>query len=487
MNHIAIFYHIFQDDNNWEKVFDRQIVALQESGLYDAADYIYIGTQSNKYVEINSTKLKTFNSEIDTLIDLYNFAKNNENYRILYINTYLNNSNIEIESTEYLLKYLEYFNIKNWKSSVELLDQYDCVGTEWITIPNSKISYYFGNFWWSNADYISKLNPEYLLDNNSYYKEKASYWIGTKSPIVYNFYSRNNNITLSEEYKNILTNVSSNNLQAHLLDWPGNFKVLWEMLSYSLVENYGTKVSSSSLITSILYPKKFLVDFKAIANNKLIVYQHEPLVKNHYIDSESLLDNLELGDEIWDYDLENINYLKQRGIVATFRPFLYTRALKRIKNISDPDIDILFFGTLTPYRSKILSDFTRNYNIPFDLYHIFANLNIVIAWNKYGKELDELIGRSKIILNLHPYEGEQRQQQARIFYSLINNKCILSEKSKINYYNDMIVEFSGIKDMQAKVGFLLKDENWKKYTTNNFRAHSRKFLREGDLKLFNIS
>ena len=46
-NKIAIFYHIFQK-NHWIEIFERQIIALQQSGLYDTADYIHFGINGDQ-------------------------------------------------------------------------------------------------------------------------------------------------------------------------------------------------------------------------------------------------------------------------------------------------------------------------------------------------------------------------------------------------------------------------------------------------------
>jgi hypothetical protein len=89
--------------------------------------------------------------------------------------------------------------------------------------------------------------------------------------------------------------------------------------------------------------------------------------------------------------------------------------------------------------------------------------------------LEEMIGRSKIILNINPYEGECRQQQTRIFYPLINNKCVLSQKSSINYYDNLITEYTDWKDLYQKMIHLLENDRWKDYTYNNdYKAQSLK-------------
>lgn len=52
------------------------------------------------------------------------------------------------------VEYLEYFNIINYKKCLEKLNNYDVVGTEYLSKPHHHLS---GNFWWATANHISQL------------------------------------------------------------------------------------------------------------------------------------------------------------------------------------------------------------------------------------------------------------------------------------------------------------------------------------------
>lgn len=259
----------------------------------------------------------------------------------------------------------------------------------------------------------------------------------------------------------------------------------WNMLSIALSDAYdhteppGTRVSLATYKFSGAQSIK-----EKCGSNKLIAYQSEPLVKNHWWSFEDIIEKIKGADEIWDYDIENIQILRNLGIEAKFRPPIYTESLKKVKNVDNPDIDVLFYGVLTPYRSKTMFDLVESVYIPSNYYHIFTEYNIVTLWNVHEDKLDDYIARSKIILNLNPYEGECRQQQCRLFYPLINNKCVLSQKNNINYYGDMIVEYSDTQDMFYKIMDLLDNDKWKQYTSNNFKEYSKKMIQnEGEMFL----
>jgi hypothetical protein len=199
---IAIFIHLYQK-NHWAQIFEDQIIKLQQSGVYDTADYIHIGVNGDLALPFHLVKVNVYKRnenidlEADTLVDLHTFCKSNPDYKVLYIHSkgcshgtnspYYNNINS-------WRTYLEHFVIDNWKRCVDLLDSYDTVGTEWeelawIAGDFIHLPHYAGNFWWARADYISKLDPEYIFTRNEWTRWKGEFWIGTKSPNYYNFYT----------------------------------------------------------------------------------------------------------------------------------------------------------------------------------------------------------------------------------------------------------------------------------------------------------
>jgi len=101
------------------------------------------------------------------------------------------------------------------------------------------------------------------------------------------------------------------------------------------------------------------------------------------------------------------------------------------------------------------------------------NASFVFGYNFFGEKLDNLMADSKIILNLNPYEGECRQQQTRIFYALINNKCVLSQRCSRNYFDDLIEEFNTHSEIQEKIIDLLKDDKWRRYPHEDYKQYSK--------------
>ena len=47
MKELAIFHHVYQF-GDWEKIYTDQVIKLQNSGLFDAASYLFLGVNGDK-------------------------------------------------------------------------------------------------------------------------------------------------------------------------------------------------------------------------------------------------------------------------------------------------------------------------------------------------------------------------------------------------------------------------------------------------------
>uniref|UniRef100_A0A6C0LFW4 Glycosyl transferase family 1 domain-containing protein n=1 Tax=viral metagenome TaxID=1070528 RepID=A0A6C0LFW4_9ZZZZ len=148
-------------------IVKNQLDKLVESGLYNETDKIvcFVCKAENDCIELlqKYDKIKI----ISTTENLY------EKYAINNFKNYI--------SGEYYLYYMhsksvtrseacynewrtlcDYFIIHKWRLSVELLQYYDCVGTNLKNFPKK---HYSGNFWWSKSEHINTLrdiNDGYL-------------------------------------------------------------------------------------------------------------------------------------------------------------------------------------------------------------------------------------------------------------------------------------------------------------------------------------
>jgi hypothetical protein len=122
---------------------------------------------------------------------------------------------------------------------------------------------------------------------------------------------------------------------------------------------------------------------------------------------------------LWDYGLGNCTQLRAMGCEHVQHvPLGYVPQLTRIATVSeaDRDIDVLFYGSSTEKRTKILEALRHK------------GLKVVELFGIYGAERDRAIAKAKVVLNIHAYEA-QIFEIARISYLLANRAFVLSEDS----------------------------------------------------------
>lgn len=132
------------------------------------------------------------------------------------------------------------------------------------------------------------------------------------------------------------------------------------------------------------------------------------LLPPHYLDRL-------LQHTVWDYSAANVRLLRSRGARnATHVPLGYVPELTRIFG-NEPDIDVLFYGSLNPRRSAVLDQLRA------------AGVRVESLFGVYGAQRDAYIGRSKIVLNMHFYPSKVLEV-VRIFYLLANGAFVVSER-----------------------------------------------------------
>lgn len=123
---------------------------------------------------------------------------------------------------------------------------------------------------------------------------------------------------------------------------------------------------------------------------------------------------------IWDYAKPNCDAWAKKRIQAVHVPIGYVPEMTRIYPVKE-DIDVLFYGSMNERRRIVLKQL------------IESGLNVEIRVNDtYGEDLDYLIARAKVILNVHYYEAKVFEI-VRVGYALANKKAVVSEESVDDY------------------------------------------------------
>lgn len=238
------------------------------------------------------------------------------------------------------------------------------------------------------------------------------------------------------------------------------YNIYFNPITEFLLQHHDTEENKDSVIIIGSYNFHNVEFFRdKYPNKKIIIYQLEHMVGGGYWrGTDSLIDNIIGADEIWDFDLLNIEYLRiYRNVkVDKHVPLLYTNSLDRNFSDSKKDIDLLFFGYMSPRRYEYLQILQT---------HFYNKIKFMFLYGMSEEEQDYYIERSKIILNIHAFGPYARQEQPRIFYLLINGKCVLSEETQLNYYGDMIVEFNK-NNFILNIDYLLNNDYYIKIGNN---------------------
>lgn len=169
-----------------------------------------------------------------------------------------------------------------------------------------------------------------------------------------------------------------------------------------------------------------------------IVYQLEPLQQQNTVYCERVRQILLHAQDVWDYLPENITFLQTQGIAAKYLPIGYHPKLQLISQDQPKDIDLLFYGWLTPRRVAYFEGF-RNRGIKNFQAHCML----------FGAQRDALIARSRVVLSIHQHPDLRTLSATRAAY-LLNNGCFfISETCASNPYSSINLQFGSLDELIA--------------------------------------
>ena len=201
-------------------------------------------------------------------------------------------------------------------------------------------------------------------------------------------------------------------------------------------------------ICSIEQVKKYIKQFTTI------VYNSEQLHLNHLKYYINCLKNI---DYIWDYSINNINYLKELSITNTVHiPLGYSKSfvIDNNNNINNDNLrdntKIIFIGNMN----------LRRYNIIRKIDSL--NQDVIFFDKLWGNEHDKCIKNNTLFLNIH-YYPKPILELFRII-PLICNKCaVISEYSSdteldkmyssyISFFKEDLSDFIKAKEISLSEG-----------------------------------
>ncbi len=137
--------------------------------------------------------------------------------------------------------------------------------------------------------------------------------------------------------------------------------------------------------------------------------------------------------QIWDYSEPNLAMWRTLGAAAPkLVPVGYAPILTRIAKPALQDIDVLIYGMGGDKRLDVFNRISR------------TGMSVLFACGFYGVARDELIARSKIVLNINLYNASQIFEIVRVSYLFANKKAIVATLDDNTYVEP---------DIQAAIKF----------------------------------
>jgi hypothetical protein len=119
--------------------------------------------------------------------------------------------------------------------------------------------------------------------------------------------------------------------------------------------------------------------------------------------------------EVWEYSAGNMPVWEQLGALrAEVVPVGYAPILQRIARPAVQDIDVLLYGVPGQERLRAFH------------YLCQEGLTCMFVCGLYGAARDELIGRSRVILNINLYEHARIFEVVRVSYLMANRKAVVA-------------------------------------------------------------
>ena len=233
-----------------------------------------------------------------------------------------------------------------------------------------------------------------------------------------------------------------------------------ELLHYSVLElNQNSKISYNFIdinpkVKNIIFGAHLLNDdmINSIPSNT-IIFNTEQIESINEIWKRRILLLASKGIIFWDYSNHNLDLLLTKlNVKGRLFEIGFQKNLQRIKMNDNKEVDVLFYGSLNNRREKIINSLLKN------------NVKVKCLFGVYGKDRDDWIGKSKIVLNLHYYESKIFEI-VRIFYLLTNAIPIVSEvdeNTKLNNNYLKGIKGSYYEDVEKNILSLLENEKERK-------------------------
>lgn len=223
----------------------------------------------------------------------------------------------------------------------------------------------------------------------------------------------------------------------------------------------------------LIGPHLFPVEFVASLPRNTMIYNMElmgdvsnGLVNKNYVD-------LIKEFIVLDYGNVNMEFWRRNNAQRVIEvPIGYDPALERMPAREVKDIDVLFMGSMSQRRLNVIQKIAdRGYKV-------------VHAFGIYGDYLDELISRTKLVMNIHFFEVGGIET-LRLSYLWANKVPVICECKLLNECPEDLQKFMRRYSFMSDYDRLVEDAV-KMLTDESLRVNSAAHAYEGFVKSFDL-
>jgi len=153
---------------------------------------------------------------------------------------------------------------------------------------------------------------------------------------------------------------------------------------------------------------------------------------------------------MWDYSPSNVDAWRSLGQTdVSIVPIGYAPILTRIPEAKTQDIDVLLYGMSGVRRLQVVHDLSQ------------LGITVVFVSGLYGAARDDLIARSRIVLNINLYQWAKIFEVVRVSYLLANRKAVVADIEPDTYVDEDIkggIRFAPLKEIAANCSILIGDK-----------------------------
>lgn len=175
---------------------------------------------------------------------------------------------------------------------------------------------------------------------------------------------------------------------------------------------------------------------------------------------------------IFDYSRRNVEAVLTHNPASSIQyvPIGYAPILTRIAKPEEQDIDILFIGMPHEFRLSVFKDLCEKW------------FSTVFLCGLYGEKRDEIIGRSKIVMNISAGTPNSIFSIVRASYFLANRKAVVADiYPEIDMEPDMpiAVKFAAPDQIAGVCSYILKNDDYRaEAEAIGFEMFQRRDIRE---------